>query len=153
MQEYEITLLKPEDYHKCSNIWNMQKRPELAQAFYDQLISGSRITYVYALDGEFIGEGSLVLESDDPLYCIPGQRVYFSRLIVKAEYRNRGIGGVLIDHIVKKAVEMGYSEISIGVDKSNAVALHLYQGKGFDEIIFDGEDEDGPYYKLLKRLP
>ena len=152
MKDYEIIQLKFEDYHKCSNIWNMEKRPELTKTFYDDLVSGNRIIYIYTVDGEFLGEGSIVFERNDPDYSILGKRIYFSRLVVKEECRNQGIGGLLIDFIINKAVEMGYSEISIGVDKKNVGALRLYRRKGFDEIIYDGEDEHGPYYKLLKRL-
>lgn len=152
MQAYEIIKLKSEDYHKCSNIWNMKKRPEMAEHFYKQLVSGDRIIYVYAVNGEYLGEGSLVLEQNDPDYSIPGKRVYFSRLVVKEGHRNQGIGSILIDYLISKAIEMGYKEISVGVDKKNTGAFRLYQRKGFDEIIFDGEDEYGPYYKLLKRM-
>ena len=152
MCNYEIIQLKPEDHHKCSNIWNMDKKADLAKSFYDQLVSGNRIIYIYTVDGEFIGEGAIVFERNDPDYSIPGKRIYFSFLVVKEEYRKKGIGGILIDYIVNKAVEMGYSEISIGVDKKNEGALRLYRRKGFDEIIYDGKDEYGPYYKLLKRL-
>jgi ubiquinone/menaquinone biosynthesis C-methylase UbiE/GNAT superfamily N-acetyltransferase len=130
----------------------MEKRPEMAKTFYDQLVSGNRVIYVYTVGSEYIGEGSLVFEMNDPDYSIPGRRIYFSRLIVKESHRNQGIGGILVDYIVNKAVEMGYSEISIGVDKVNEVALRLYQHRGFTEIIFDGEDEAGPYYKLLRKL-
>jgi len=152
MQEYEILKLKPEDYHKCSNIWDMEKKAGMAKAWYNQLVSGVRIIWVYTTRGEFIGEGSLVMENYDPDYTIKGQRVYFSRVIVKEEYRNQGIGGTLIDFIIEQAKLMGYREISIGVDKKNINALHLYRKKGFTEVIFDGEDEHGPYYKLVKRL-
>ena len=152
MQNYEIIKLKPEDYDKCSNIWDMQRHSDMARIFFEQLVSGNRIIYVYAINGEYLGEGSLVIEQNDPDYSIPGQRIYFSRLVVKPEYRNQGIGTILIDYLCEKAIEMGYREISIGVDKANEGALRLYQRKGFSEIIFDGEDEHGPYYKLLKRL-
>jgi len=152
MQNYEIIKLKPKDYGKCANIWNMDARPEMAKRFYTQLVEGNRIIYVYTVDGEYLGEGSLVIEQNDPDYSIPGQRIYFSRLIVKLEYRNQGIGAILIDYLCAKAVEMGYSEISVGVDKINEGAFRLYQRKGFNEIIFDGEDKSGAYYKLLKRL-
>ena len=152
MQNYEIIRLNPEDYHKCSNIWNMEKRPELVKRFYDGLISGNRIIYIYIVNGEYLGEAALVFEQNDPDYSIPGQRVYFSRLVVKETHRKQGIGGILVDYILKKAAEMGYCEISVGVDKKNEGALRLYQRKGFCEIIFDGEDEYGPYYKLLKRM-
>ena len=152
MHNYEIIKLKPADYGKCANIWDMAKHPEMAEHFYKQLMEGNRIIFVYIANGEFLGEGSLVIEQNDPDYSIPGQRIYFSRLIVKQEYRNQGIGTILIDYLCNEAAKMGNSEISVGVDKVNEGALRLYRRKGFNEIIFDGEDESGAYYKLLKRI-
>jgi len=152
MQEYEIVRLKPEDYQKCANIWNMDKRPELAKQFYYELLSGNRRIFVYVKNGEYIGEGAIVFEKNDSDYSIPERRIYFSRLVVKENFRNQGIGSILIDYVVEQAKKMNYCEISVGVDKKNELALHLYKKKGFTEVIFDGEDEYGPYYKLLNRL-
>ena len=56
--------------------------------------------------------------------------------------------GFTIDEIKK----MGYKEISIGVDKDNVNALHLYKKYGFTEVLFDGADENGEYFKLMKRI-
>jgi len=35
---------------------------------------------------------------------------------------------------------------------NNQHARHLYKRKGFTEVIGEGEDEDGKYLKLLKKL-
>ena len=48
--------------------------------------------------------------------------------------------------------DRGFREASIGVDKDNEAALHLYRKKGFTTVVFDGEDEDGAYYKLVRTL-
>ncbi len=148
---YTIKKLNIKDYHKCNNIWNMDKFP-FTEKFKQQIIDGNRVVFIYQVDGEFIGEISYVLDMNDIDYTIPNKRIYISRLIVKKEYRNQGIGGILIDYIVDVIEGLGYSEISIGVDKDNETALHLYRKKGFDTVIFDGADEDGEYYKLLKIL-
>ncbi|MDI6619753.1 MAG: GNAT family N-acetyltransferase [Clostridiales bacterium] len=149
---YRIIRLKPEDYYKCDNIWNMEKNPDMARKWYDELINGSRITFVYIENGEFIGEGSLVLKNNDPDYTILGKRIYLSRMIVKDGYRNRGIGGIIIDYLIDYAKRLGYEEISIGVDTDNLIARHLYEKKGFTNVLFEGEDEYGEYVKLLKKL-
>ncbi|HBM81137.1 MAG TPA: GNAT family N-acetyltransferase [Clostridiaceae bacterium] len=149
---YRIIRLKPEDYYKCDNIWNMEKNPDMARKWYDELINGSRITFVYIENGEFIGEGSLVLKNNDPDYTILGKRIYLSRMIVKDGYRNRGIGGIIIDYLIDYAKRFGYEEISIGVDTDNLIARHLYEKKGFTNVLFEGEDEYGEYVKLLKKL-
>ena len=147
-----IELLKLEDYSKCSSIWDMEKHKELADKFYQELLSGNRITYISKDGDEFIGEISLVKDMNDTDYTIPNQRVYVSHLIVKPEYRRHGIGKMLVDFITDKAKELGYSEMSIGVDLNNYPALKLYIDCGFDKVIYIGEDEQGKYVKLLKAI-
>ncbi len=148
----QIIRLKPEEFHKCGSIWDLEKHAGLAARFLAELRSGNRLTWVCERDGLFIGEISLVLEKDDPAYTIPGRRVYVSRLIVKPGERRKGIGKALTDYAVARASEMGYAEMTIGVDLDNYPALRLYWEEGFRELIFVGEDADGKYCKLLKRL-
>ncbi|MBQ6862803.1 MAG: GNAT family N-acetyltransferase [Clostridia bacterium] len=150
--EFANTVIEPlaiEDYHKCANIWNMLAQP-LADTWKAEIASGTRLVFVYKINGEFIGEGALVLHTDDPDYTIPDKRVYVSRLIVKKEYRNLCIGSEILAFLIRKAKESGYTEMTIGVDKDNTAALHLYRKYGFTEVLFDGKDEDGEYYKLMK---
>ncbi len=151
VKKVKIKKLELKDYHKCNNIWDMKKFPSTEQ-FRQEIEQGNRIVYVYEKGSEFIGEIAMVIKNDDPDYTVEGQRVYISRLIVKREYRNEGIGGMLIDYLLEVIKDMGYKEASIGVNKDNAAALHLYRKKGFDTVIFDGADEGGEYYKLLKVL-
>lgn len=149
--ETVIEPLKPDEYHKCSNIWNMKTQP-LTEKWYNEILSGNRIVFIYKINGEFIGEGALVLDTGDSDYTIPDRRVYVSRMIVKKEYRNKGIGAEILTFLIEKAKEMGCSEMAIGVDKDNVSALHLYRKFGFTEVLFDGADEQGEYLKLLKRI-
>ncbi len=148
---YTIKKLDISEYNKCNNIWNMAKFP-LTEKFKKQIQEGNRVVFVYEVNGEFLGEIAYVLDMEDIDYTIPNQRVYISRLIVKKEYRNQGIGGTLIDYILDVVKNLGYKEATIGVDKDNTSALNLYRKKGFDIVIFDGADADGEYYKLLKNL-
>ena len=146
-----IESLNIDEYSKCSNIWNMQAQP-LTEKWREEISSGNRLVFIYKINGEFIGEGALVLDAGDEDYTIPNKRVYVSRMIVKKEYRNRGIGSKILEFLIEKAKEMGFSEMTIGVDKDNANALHLYRKYGFTEVLFDGADEYGEYFKLMKRI-
>lgn len=146
-----IERLDAAEYEKCNNIWDMASDPH-TEPFRKEIESGNRVVYIYKRNGEWIGEIAYVLEMNDPDYTIPNRRIYLSRLIVKQEYRNQGIGGMLIDFMADTIRRMGYREISIGVDKENAAALHLYRKKGFDTVIFSGADEHGEYYKLMRSL-
>ncbi len=151
MNIIKIEPLKLEEYYKCSNIWNMKSQP-LAEKWLEEIKNGNRLVYIYKINGEFIGEGALVFDTADPDYTITGKRVYVSRMIVKKEYRNRGIGSEILEFLIRKAKSMGFSEITIGVDKNNLNALHLYKMYGFTEVLFDGRDENGEYLKLMKRI-
>ena len=152
MSEYEIIRLAPQDYHKCGNIWDMTKQSELTEQFYSEIIAHNRVVYVCVENGEFIGEGALVFDNGDLDYTIPNRRVYLSRMIVKPERRGNGIGKAILDFLISKATELDFAEMSVGVDKSNVIARHIYESKGFNTVIFDGADEHGEYVKLLKIL-
>lgn len=150
MQEYKIEQIKIDEYHKCNNIWDMKKCP-YTQQFKKQIIKGDRLTFIYKKDNEFIAEGSLVINVDDSDYFIPSKRIYISRMIVKREYRNKGICQLMLDFLVNTAKQMGYTQATIGVDADNEIALHIYQKSGF-VILKNCVDKDGEYYKMIKDL-
>lgn len=148
----EIIVLNPQDFDKCSNIWDIKKNKAMAQKWLSQIESGKRITFVYTDNSVFLGEVSLVEESSDADYTVSGKRIYLSRLIVKKENRRQGIGTALCKYAFQVAKEKGYQEMSLGVDLDNYNAIKLYYELGFDRIIFVGEDKDGRYIKMLKNL-
>ena len=147
-----IRRLSPEEFWKCSDIWDVEKHADLAARFLSELRSGNRLTWVYERDGLFLGEISLVLNKDDPDYTLPGRRMYISHLIVRRENRRQGVGRALVEYAAARAAELGCSELSVGVDTDNYPALRLYWEAGFRELLFVGVDADGKYFKLLKRL-
>lgn len=151
MKTHTIEKLNINDYAKCNNIWNMSDC-ELTDLFYQEIKNNNRVIFVYKINNEFIGEIAYVIDAHDNDYTIPGRRIYISRLIVKSTHRNLGIGSKLIDYILEEIKHLGYTEATIGVDKNNYIALHLYQSKGFTNILYDGKDENGEFYKLMKQL-
>ena len=150
--EHQIVPLTPEDFPKCGNIWNTERHREQAEQWLAQLRAGNRLTYVCQTEGQFIGEISLVFSHPDSDYTVPGRRAYVSRLVVKPEYRRRGVGRTLVRFIAEQAAELGYKELSIGVDLDNYPALKLYIQEGFDRILRVDKDGQGEYLKLLKTL-
>lgn len=149
MLDYELAPITIDEFSKCNDIWDMKKCP-FTEKFKKQIIDGDRFVYIYKINDEFIGEGDLVINVDDPDYFIPNQRIYVSRMIVKKEYRNQGIGGIILDYLIEQAKAKGYKEMALGVDIDNYSAIHLYKKKGFTTLIKEDEDEYGRFYKLLK---
>ena len=151
MSKHTIVPLLPEQFYDMDTIVNMKNR-QLADMWYNELKVGIRVIYIYMVDDICMGEVSLVFAHNDPVCVIPGMRAYMQRLIVKSEYRGNGIGKKLTDHLCKEAFRMGLAEVSVSVDKDNSAALHIYRSMGFDNVLFDGEDQYGPCYKLMKKL-
>ena len=147
---HTIARLDPADLPKCGNIWDMERQSGLAERFRRELLCGDRITYVYKVKEDFVGEISLVFDMEDPDYTIPGKRVYVSHLLVKRPFRRQGIGKRLTAFAAAEAEAMGYWEQSIGVDLENYAALRLYTEMGFRTILSLGEDAGGRYVKLLR---
>ena len=148
----KINELDIKDFEKCSNIWNMEKNKELTNRFYNELLTKNRKTFVYTKDEEYIGEISIVFNKNDEDYSISGIRLYISRIIVKKEFRGQGYGKKLMNYIIEYAKKEGYKELSLGVNLDNYIALKLYVGLGFNKIQYIGEDSDGKYVKLIKKL-
>lgn len=94
----------------------------------------------------------MVYDNGDRVDTIPGQRVCLARLLVRDQWRQQGVGGALVDCVLKQAHTEGFPEISLGVYTDNIPAHRLYEKKGFTTLLFHGEDKLGEYVKLLKYL-
>ena len=145
-------MLRPDEFERCKEIWDIDRQKNLAEKFLKELIEGNRVIFVCKESGHLLGEISLVKEMNDEDYTVPGQRIYVSHLVVKKEKRRKGIGKLLVNHVIEKAKEAGYSEMTIGVDLDNYAALKLYSDYGFNRILRIDQDAQGAYIKLMKCL-
>lgn len=154
LKTFDIVRLKPEDFEKCGNIWDLNENKKFTKNIYDELKSENRKTFVYkdVGSGDFLGEISIVFNDDKEIHTINDIRVYLSRLIVKDTHRNRGIGTALCNYIFEYCKNLGYKEMSLGVNLDNYGAIKLYHKLGFKEILLVDKDEYGKYMVLLKKL-
>jgi ribosomal protein S18 acetylase RimI-like enzyme len=92
--------------------------------------------------------GELLLARDshgEPLGCVgvrpinPDGCCEMKRLYVSPKARGLGLGGALIDAIIREAVRIGYSEMRLDTLPTMAKAIFLYKKAGFTPI--------EPYYE------
>lgn len=145
-----VKKLEASQFDKCSNIWNMKNCPYTEQ-FRNELRIKNRETYVLEANDKFIAEASFVFSHQESGYTVPNKRIYLSRLIVKKENRNIGLGKMMLNYMINRARGMGYSEITIGVDCGNYNAVHIYKKAGFT-VFETAQDEQGRYYKMELKL-
>lgn len=145
--ENSVRELKYGEFEKLNNIWDLKKCPFTNQ-FKEELLNKNRTVYVLILGDKPVAECDFVLSKEENGYTIEGRRIYLSRLIVKKENRGTGLGQAMLEIMINKAKSMDYDEISVGVDKDNNTALHIYKKYSF-QIFETAQDECGEYYKML----
>lgn len=144
---YIIEQLNITNYEKSNNVWNMESCPFTKQ-FKEQIACGNREPYLMKYNNKYIASCDLVYNYGEYTDI---KKVYLSRLIVKKEYRNKGIGQELLKHMIALCKEKGYQQITVGVDVDNKNAVYIYKKFGF-EIYETDYDENGKYYKMILTL-
>lgn len=88
--------------------------------------------FVAELDGELIGLAEVLIKKNIP-YPLKKDRewVVLDTIIVKKEYRAKGIGNMLFDTILDWSKEKRVSRIEINVYEFNKSAIKFYESLGF----------------------
>ena len=60
-----------------------------------------------------------------------GKAAWLEDLVVRPEYRGRGVGTSLVEHVIAQARGEGVSRITLLTDADNAGAQRLYRSLGF----------------------
>ena len=82
--------------------------------------------YLCACAGEsMVGYGSIWVWANTSI---------LSTLCVAPQHRGRGIGGLLLQHLMNAAAVLGAQEMSLEVLRGNGAARHLYESFGFTAV-------------------
>lgn len=87
-----------------------------------------RVGYVcriVAIGNEVIGYGIMSLGAGE---------AHILNLCIGEQYRSRGIGRRLLDHLLDRAAASGVLEAYLEVRPSNFTAIRLYQSLGFEQV-------------------
>ena len=98
-------------------------------------------TVVIAIDNGFpVGAAWYRLfSSDRPGYGFVDEATPELAIAVVPSARGKGIGTALLDSLLARARDDGYTAISLSVDPRNAAAIELYAKHGFERV---GESDD-----------
>lgn len=149
------------DYRKATmedleQIWNRSIRhnPDdprylrWKQEFIANNISGAAATFVICIDGDCVGEGTLLLSPDcravqgRTCLCDGETCANINALRIRKEFEGRGHISRLVNEMESYARSIGLSQITIGVEAAEARNLAIYLHWGFTEFLMH-EEEDG----------
>jgi ribosomal-protein-alanine N-acetyltransferase len=118
---------------------------EMSAEDVEQVIAIERIAYAFPWsEGIFrdclrVGYICRVVELSSVVvgYCVMSTgagEAHVLNLCVREEFRCRGIGGKLLEHLLDVSRDAGVAEAFLEVRPSNTPAIRLYQSQGFVQI-------------------
>jgi ribosomal protein S18 acetylase RimI-like enzyme len=98
---------------------------EYAEASVDDLVPPRGFCYLMEEDGAIVGMGA-IRETRKGVGEI-------KRMYVRPEYRRRGIGRALLNKLLDKGMELGFTKVVLDTGRFMTVAQSLYRSAGFVE--------------------
>jgi ribosomal protein S18 acetylase RimI-like enzyme len=124
---------------------NENESCDLTEAFVLEYLAFPGSNILLAWDGDQV-VGLLSFSVRPGLYHA-GQSALIEELVVQSSARSHGVGGLLIDEVVKRTEALGCKEISVSTMADNTGAIRFYVKHGFEEGAvylerhFSGSDE------------
>lgn len=119
----EIRNMLPEDIDQVVEIENESfSRPWSKRSFEESLEKSDYIFIVADNRGVIVGYCGLYVVMDE---------ANITNVAVKEEYRNKGVGYVIIEDLIERAKNAGVKAMTLEVRKSNNAAIRLYEQVGF----------------------
>ena len=149
------------DYRKATledleQIWNrsIQENPDdprylrWKQEFIANNISGAAATFVICIDGDCVGEGTLLLSPEcrairgRTCLCDGRTSTNINALRIRKPFEGQGPISKLVKTMESYARSIGLTSITIGVEAAETRNLSIYLHWGFDYFLMH-EEEDG----------
>jgi [ribosomal protein S18]-alanine N-acetyltransferase len=119
------------------------------ETFWAELAHPRTRWYVVAQEGErLVGYAGLM---------VPGPEADVQTVAVSPSVQGRGVGGMLLDALIRQARDRGATTLLLEVRADNPAAIALYRGRGFERIAirrryYQPEDVDA-WVMRLRPLP
>jgi ribosomal protein S18 acetylase RimI-like enzyme len=102
---------------------------------YQNYMAGRALMWIVELPGEgIIGQAFVSLVSGRLELSNGTDRAYIYGFRVKPDFRNRGIGGVVLRTIERDLAARGFRFITLNVARENTMAQRLYQRLGYHVV-------------------
>lgn len=118
------------------------KQPDIIQYLYDWGRQGD--IALIATDSRENPVGAIwarLFDETNKTYGYIDENTPVLSMALLPEYRGKGIGNLLLNEMIRKAKDSGFSSLSLSIDPKNP-ALRLYERHGFVKVGIDGTSWD-----------
>ena len=126
------------DSEEMIALWQKQfgEKDLFTREFFARKINaGETVFFAAEQDGELIGELYACTELEDHAFAQKNSRAYLCAFRIRKDLRGQGIGTGLMRYVLTELAKCGYSEITIGVDSTDAGLMQYYRSCGFIQEI------------------
>lgn len=106
--------------------------------YFVERITKSGVCFVAEEGGQIIGYQAGAIEESEvewrPIRCVEAEN-----MLVKEEFRGRGVGTALLKSLIEWAKEQGAQKVMVSAYASNERAIELYKRMGFKPYAVDLE--------------
>lgn len=135
-----ILNIKANDVNKLKNIYNFNSHPLFRDSIGPDIAKGKKVVFA-SFDNDFL-TGAITLNIEE-------SNIYLNNLIVDKNYRNKGIGSLLVKKAIDYAIKNDFSSIKLNVREDNDAALNIYDNEEF--VVTDVKsDASGKYFEMTK---
>lgn len=138
---------------------------KLFEEAYSRMKRGTAVLWVAEhFTGTLIGQVFIQLMCDRPELADGVERAYLYSFRIKPQFRNQGIGSLMLAEVEYDLRRRGFKSLTINVSVENTAAQRLYLRKGFrivapDPGIWSYQDHlnawhtvEEPAYRMMKKL-
>lgn len=138
-----------------NSIWdyNISQNPDeprnqrWRQSFISRNVNHRAATYVAVVEGEPIGEVTLDFYAEGygnpaarPILADGKEKAYVTALRIRKEFEGKGYVSGLMRYMEDRAWEMGFKQLSIGVEASETRNREIYRHWGYVRFLMEEED-------------
>ena len=124
--DLSISIMELEDLNQISD--NLEKNFDdfwNYNVFKSELENPNSKYFVYKQNNEIVGFAgiSIILDTAD-----------ITNIVVKKDFRNKGIGNALLNYLIEFCKSKNLSKINLEVSSNNNIAINLYKKFGFKQV-------------------
>jgi ribosomal-protein-alanine N-acetyltransferase len=125
LPEVLIRDMGPDDVRTVAEVENRSYAYPWSEGIFRDCLRAGYYCCVAEIDAIVIGYGIMSTGAGE---------AHVLNLCVGEQYRFRGIGARLLEHLLEFAKSLGVEDVFLEVRPSNTVAIRLYQARGFSQI-------------------
>ena len=114
-------------------VWPEHTLEELTGVVTDYILSGSSAVFAETADGDYVGAALCALRHDYVEGCETSPVGYLEGVVVREDFRHRGVAQRLVAECEQWAREKGCTEFASDCELTNTASLDFHLSLGFQE--------------------